>query len=470
MRTPESRFKRKPLRGPQKPSSDAAPLRKVTARETALRVMRDVFEPPFYGTRAAIEYRATRAELDGRSRAFATELAYGTIKMRRLLDWWLAPYLLERANTIPKTIREILRMGAYQIRAMSGVETYAAVSESVGLAKRFGHRGTAGIVNAVLRRMSEVEAPMPARADFESDDDYLGTLHSYPTWLVTQLRARFGDERLEAILVGGNAPAPVGLRIDVRATSAEAVVAELAAAEIPAHASPFARDAVVLDGTAPTTRLDALLGSRAALQGEAALFPVDLLDPQPGETILELCSGRGNKTRQIVARTGDTGSVEAVELDARKAADLAAHLRAEGVASAVVFQRDAAFIDDEAEPADRALVDAPCSGIGIVGRQPEARWRKSPDDAARLAPQQLAILEAAAMRLRAGGTLVYSVCSTDAREGDDVIAAFLAIQPSFERVPLPERYAPFATPLGDVLVPPGIDGRDGFFVARLRRA
>jgi 16S rRNA (cytosine967-C5)-methyltransferase len=287
---------------------------------------------------------------------------------------------------------------------------------------------------------------------------------------VSQLRARFGDDRLEAILVGGNAPAPVGLCVDIRFANAESVVTKLASHEIAAHVSPYARDAVVLVHTASTTLLESYLGSSARLQGEAALFPVDLLDPQPGETILDLCSGRGNKTRQIVARMGDTGAVEAVELDARKAADLAAHLRDEGITSAVVFQRDAAFIDDQAEPADRALVDAPCSGIGIVGRQPEARWRKSPEDAARLAPQQLAILEAAAMRLRAGGTLVYSVCSTDPREGDDVIAAFLAIQPAFERVPLPERYAPFATPLGDVLVPPGIDGRDGFFVARLRRA
>ncbi len=464
------RVKQKPLRGPQAPETVAGPQRKITAREVALRVMRDVFEPPFYGTRAAIDYRATRAELDPRARAFATELAYGTIKMRRLIDWWLAPYLLERANTIPKTIREIVRMGAYQLRAMDGVETYAAVSESVGLAKRFGHRGTAGIVNAVLRRMSEVPTPLPERADFDSDDDFLGTRLSYPTWLVAHLRERFGAERLEAMLEGGNKPAPIGLRIDLRAMTADDAVAQIAAAEIAAHASPFARDAVVLDESAPTTRIDALFGARAALQGEAALFPVDILDPQPGEAILDCCSGRGNKTRQIAARTGDTGSCEAVELDAKKAADLNTALRAEGWTSTVVFQRDAAFIDDEATPVDRALVDAPCSGIGIVGRQPDARWRKSPDDGARLAPQQLAILEAAAMRVRAGGTLVYSVCSTDPRESDAVIAAFLAIQPDFARAPMPERYAPFLTQTGDVLVPPGIDGRDGFYVAHLRRA
>jgi 16S rRNA (cytosine967-C5)-methyltransferase len=470
VRSPAPKTKRKPLRGPQTPQTTATPQRKPTAREVALRVMRDVFEPPYYGTRAAIEYRATHAELDARSRAFATELAYGTIKMRRLLDWWLQPYLLERANTIPKTIREIVRMGAYQLRVMDGVETYAAVSESVGLAKRFGHRGTAGIVNAVLRRMSEVEAPQPARADFATDDDYLGTRYSYPTWLVTQFRERFGDARIEPILAGANAPAPVGLRIDLRLATPQAIVDELAAAEIPAHVSPFACDAVVLEGTASTVRLDELLGARASLHGEAALFPVDILDPQPGETILDLCSGRGNKTRQILARTNDTGAIETVELDARKAADLAASLRAEGAQSVVVFERDAAFVDDEATLVDRALVDAPCSGIGIVGRQPEARWRKSPEDGERLALVQIDILHAAALRIRPGGSLVYSVCSTDAREGDDVVSAFLGAHPSFARAPMPDRYAPFLTPLGDVLVPPGIDGRDGFFVARLARA
>jgi 16S rRNA (cytosine967-C5)-methyltransferase len=118
---------------------------------------------------------------------------------------------------------------------------------------------------------------------------------------------------------------------------------------------------------------------------------------------------------------------------------------------------------------DRVLVDAPCSGLGIVGRQPEARWRKDPGDPARLAVTQRAILAASARRVKPGGTLVYAVCSTDARESEDVIGEFLTAQPSFARAPIPERYAPFLTPLGDVLVPPGIAGRDGFYIARVTR-
>ena len=123
-----------------------------------------------------------------------------------------------------------------------------------------------------------------------------------------------------------------------------------------------------------------------------------------------------------------------------------------------------------AADADAVLLDAPCSGLGILGRQPEARWRKHPDDPARLAPLQARLLTAASRCVRPGGVLVYAVCSTDRREGEEVVYAFLAAAPAFARTPLPERYAPFASASGDVLVPPGIAGRDGFFIARLARS
>ncbi|MDB5027710.1 MAG: hypothetical protein JWO66_1399 [Candidatus Eremiobacteraeota bacterium] len=430
----------------------------TTAREVALQVCRDVFGANPRGAREALDYRLRKTSLTPRDRAFATELAYGAIKMRRYLDFELAPYVGDRAKTLPQPIAEILRLGAYQLRAMRGVEAYAAVSESVGLARKYGHKGTAGLVNAVLRRVS-TEPPR------ETD---LGTRVSLPNWVIGHWRERFGEERLEAILEGVNAPSPVGLCVDLRKTTREEAQAALAEAEIPSTPSPFARDVLVLDGSAPSGELERLAAHRWHVHAEAATFPVDILDPQPGARIVELCCGRGNKTLQIVSRMQGEGSLLAVDDDPHKIAQTRARLDAADAGNVALVAADATTMQATAD-ADLVLLDAPCSGLGILGRQPEARWRKNPDDPVRMAAIQRALLDAAAGGVKPGGALVYAVCSTDRREGEDVIDAFLGDRFDFSRDAIPDRYAPFRTPAGDVLVPPGIEGRDGFYVARLKK-
>jgi 16S rRNA (cytosine967-C5)-methyltransferase len=445
---------------------DARPA--PSARNVAFAVIRDVFGPEQRGAAESLDRHLRRANLAPRDRAFVTELAYGTIERRRWLDYQLAPYLGARAAKLPLLIAEILRMGTYQLRAMR-VHDYAAVSESVQLARRYGHPGTAGLVNAVLRRVAnDPERPVDP-ATVPDPDDRLGTLHSLPTWIVRAWRTCFGSERLDAILAGVNAPAATGLSIDRRRATRDEVLARLGEFGIAAHASSFAVDAVVVEGTIPAPALREALGDRAELHAEAACFPVDLLDPQPGERILDACSGRGNKTLQLASATRDGATIVAIENDARKCEAARVRLGLAEIASVEVRTGDACALDP-AETYDAILVDAPCSGLGILGRQPEARWRKTPADGERLAPQQAAMLAAAAGALAPGGRLVYAVCSTDPREGEGVIEPFLAAHTAFVRAPLPARYAPFATAAGDVLVPPGIDGRDGFFIAVLRRA
>jgi 16S rRNA (cytosine967-C5)-methyltransferase len=432
-----------------------------SARNVAFAVVRDVFGPQQRGAVEALDHHLRRADLSPRDRAFVTELAYGTIEQRRWLDYQLAPYLGAKAAKLPAAIAEILRLGTYQLRAMR-VHAYAAVSESVQLARRYGHPGTAGLVNAVLRRIADEPERVPD--EVEDPDDRLGIVHSLPTWLVRSWRARFGAAQLDAILEGVNEPAAMALSVDTRRASLDDVGARLRAHDIASHPSPFARDTLVLDAPVPNAVAFAAIGDDAQVHGEAAAFPVDLLDPQPGESILDACSGRGNKTLQIVAAMRGQGHIVALDDDAKRGAEARRRLGE----TVEVRVADATELDPS-ERYDAVVVDAPCSGLGIVGRQPEARWRKSPDDPARLAPLQRAILDAAAATVRPGGRLVYAVCSTDEREAEGIIEPFLDATPSFARAPLPERYAPFATAAGDVLVAPGIDGRDGFYVALLHR-
>ena len=433
--------------------------RATTAREVALQVCRDVFGPTPRGAREALDYRLRKSELTPRDRAFAAELAYGAIKMRRYLDFELQPYVGTRANSLPQPIAEILRLGTYQLRLMGGVEAYAAVSESVGLARKYGHKGTAGLVNAVLRK---VAAEPPREAD-------LATRASLPNWVVTHWRERFGEDRLEAILAGVNAPPAAGVSIDLRTTTREEAQRALAEAGFAAEPSSFAPDVLVLGRAPSATELERLANHRWHAHGEAASFPVDILDPQPGQRVVELCCGRGNKTLQIVSRMRGEGSLLAVDDDPRKIAQTAARLEAAGIASVALVAADATAMEATAD-ADAVLVDAPCSGLGILGRQPEARWRKTPGDPERMASIQQKLLAAAARSVKPGGALVYAVCSTDRREAEAIVDGFLAVHAAFARDAIPGRYAPFSTPSGDVLVAPGIDGRDGFYVAKLKRS
>ncbi|MBC5801196.1 MAG: hypothetical protein GIW94_14710 [Candidatus Eremiobacteraeota bacterium] len=432
----------------------------MNARGVAFAVVRDVFGPDARTAQAAFDVRARRAELGVRDRAFAAELAYGSIKQRRLLDWLLAPYVGSRAKPLAPAVADILRLGVYQLRFMHGVEDHAAIFETVNLAWRHGHKGTAGLVNAVLRRMQAEGPREPQRPDFESDADYFGTLRSVPTWIAQQFIAALNG-RSDAALAAVNRAPRSALRVNTLRCDVGEVRSVLDSRGMAAEPSPYVAETLLLDGTPAGDDAD----GRWNVQSEAAAMPVDLLSPQPGEAVLELCSGRGNKTLQMAARLHDRGTIVSIERDPKKMAVLSAALKRAGIAAVRPILGDALNVA-AGSPADAVLLDAPCSGIGIIGRHPEARWRKRPGDGERLARSQRALLSAAAEQTKCGGRLVYSVCSIDPREGRAVVDAFLAADPAFVRAAIPQRYADFVQD-GDLLVPPGIDGRDGFYIASL---
>ena len=435
----------------------------ANAREVALAVVRDVFGPEKRGAQSAFNLRASRSTLDARDRAFAAELAYGSIKARRLLDWRLAPYIGDRLKTMPPTIVEILRLGAYQLRHMSGVEDHAAVSETVNLAWRHGHRGTAGLVNAVLRKMIADGTREPAREDFASDDEFLAMRYSLPTWISAQFGRAYGDDR-EAALAGIDESPQHAVRVNRLRTTVAVVRTDLESSGAIVTQSPFVFESLILEKFAP---LDDP-GGRWSVQSEAASMPVDLLAPKPGERVLDLCSGRGNKSVQIAARLNGEGTLACIEIDEKKIPVLKDALERADVANVAIVCGDARTAAPEII-ADAVLLDAPCSGLGVIGRHPEARWRKDPADGARLGVLQAELIVAAAGHVAPGGRLVYAVCSSDPREGRDIVNGFLAEHHDFVRVPLPERYAPFEKG-GDVVVVPGLEGRDGFYIATLQKA
>lgn len=429
-------------------------------------MVRDVFPAPGSSAIArtaqgAFDYRARRSHLDERDRAFAAELAYGSIKMRRALDWQLEAFVTHK--NLPQAVREILRLAAYEL-LYTRADVHATVFEFVNLAKRFSHRGLANLVNAVLRSLLRAAPDAPQRASFPNEDEYLATLYSLPTWLVRQWREVF-QTQLEAICAGVNAPARAAVVVNTLKISVDDAAERLQAAGVETTRSPYVLESLLV-GSGSLAR--ARESGDWWPQSESSAMVVDVLGPQPGEGILDVCTGRGNKALQIGARLGGEGALCCIELDARKVTTLQHRLEEAGVAAAVVTGDATEEILDDDRRFDRVLVDAPCSGIGVVGRHPEARWKKEGSDGERLALMQRTLLERAAAHVYPGGVLVYAVCSTDPRETTEVIEWFLSGQ-DFERGLIPAAYQPFLTGDGDVLVPPGIEGRDGFYIARVER-
>lgn len=442
----------------------------MNAREIALQTVRDVFPQngggPERGAQEALEYRARKANLSPRDRAFATELAYGAIKMRRALDWYLHPFIGERAQQLPPVIREILRLAVFEL-VYTKPDEHATVFEFVNLAKHHGHRGVANLVNGVLRSFLRDRPKEPMREDFESDDDYFGTRYSLPTWIVRQWRATFGD-RIEEICAGVNAPARTSITVNALKAQLHELAERFRNEGVDAEASSFVAESLGIGDGGYARRNEPSAAGAWWIQSESSAMPADVLNPQPEEAILDVCSGRGNKALQIGARLAGDGSMLCMEIDERKAATLQQRLEQAGIPAGVVIGDATTELLRPEQRFDRILIDAPCSGIGIIGRHPEARWKKQPSDGERLSQTQRAILDRIAPAVHEGGALVYAVCSTDPRETIEVVE-WLRRHHNFERGLIPARYEPLLTDEGDVLVAPGIDGRDGFFIARLER-
>jgi 16S rRNA (cytosine967-C5)-methyltransferase len=439
----------------------------MTARELALAVVCDVFpQPPSAterGAQAAFDYRARRAQLSDRDRAFAAELAYGAIKMRRALDWYLDPFIGNRHPALPPSIRELLRLAIYEL-VYTRADEHATVFEFVNLAKRWGHRGLGNLVNAVLRTFLRERPMEPRRELFASEEEYLGTRYSLPTWLVRQWREVFGDE-VARICEAVNEPARPAIVVNELKSAPHEIAAQLSSAGVETQPSAVVPEALLVQRglLAP--------GSGNGVwwtQSESSAMPVDVLSPQPGETILDVCSGRGNKALQIGARLAGRGTLLCIERDPRKVATLGGRLEEASVVAGIVTGDATADLLPPDQQFDRVLVDVPCSGVGVIGRHPEARWKKQSSDGERLALTQRGLLERMARHVYPGGALVYAVCSTDPRETTGVIDWFLARE-NFERGLIPAAYGTLLTEAGDVLVPPGVNGRDGFYIARVER-
>lgn len=415
-----------------------------------------------------LDARLSRHGLTPRDRALATELCYGVLRHRGTIDFVLSRVLDRPLETVDLDVRNLLRLGAYQLFYLDRIPAYAAVHETV----RLSRRATAPFVNAVLRSL---ERRGPIKGEELPDDPIQGwaVQYSHPAWWVERWVKRLGDEALQLMQANNQIP-PIGIGCNPLRGTVDELQQALTRARVQWEASPWLPDVFrVRDAGSLLTGADRDRGLFWVMD-EAAALVVRLLDPQPGERILDVCAGGGGKATLAAMLMEDRGNIAALDVSARALRRLEDACRRLGVTIVSPGKRDAREAARQFRGwADRVLVDAPCTGLGTVRRRPEIRWLREPADITRLADLQGAILDGAADCVRPGGSLVYAVCSCESEEGEEVIARFLGRHRKFSQEDsTPAFFQNGRTALltgGCLITWPHRHDTDGFFAARLRR-
>jgi 16S rRNA (cytosine967-C5)-methyltransferase len=358
-----------------------------------------------------------------------------------------------------------LRLGLFQLLFLGGVAEHAAVNESVELAK-LARGGGATLVNAVLRRAVREGRAILDRLD-DSSSDRAAIMHSVPEWLAGRWWEELGGEHARALMQRVNEPAESALRVNRLVAAVPDVVARLPIAARPAPGLP---EGIVVDGPFDA-HASALFEEGAIMpQSRGSMLVARVLNPSPGDRVLDLCAAPGAKTTHLAALMGDEGELVAVERHAGRAGALQRTCRRMHASCVEVQVGDAGTPRAEAAY-DRVLVDPPCSGLGTLQSRPDVRWRASPAAVAELASLQGRILAVAGAATAPGGALVYAICTISRAESEDVIDGFLDAHPAFVADDLQSEYAGYGHPRADrhLQLLPHRDLTDGFFVARLRR-
>jgi 16S rRNA (cytosine967-C5)-methyltransferase len=410
------------------------------ARSAAYEVILRVFEHDAYADRAF----ATAADgLDGRDRALAQRLAYGTVQRVRTLDHAIEILGGRRVDKLDPPVRAALRLGAYQLGYVEGVPRYAAVNESVELVRRARLARAVAFTNAVLRRLTDGIGPLLAGLSEQTPAE-AALKHSYPDWVAETWWRDLGADDARALMRAQNEPHPAVVRVGRRGDG-----------RVDGRPDPDVPGALHVDRVDERALAEGLLFPQSVGSQLAGLA----VGAREGERVLDCCAAPGAKTAQLAERAAE---VVAVEVHEGRARELEENVRRLGAESVRVVRADARALPPELTGFDRALVDAPCSGLGVLNARPVLRWRARP-----LPELQLELLRAAAERVRPGGALLLSVCTINAGENEEVVdASGLEPDPS-----LAEEWPRFRHPRRPefLLTLPHVHGTSGFFVARLRR-
>ena len=433
------------------------------ARETALNALIACRKSGAWPNGALKEYIA-RDRLSPRDAALATRLCYGVLQNRNKLDFYLKQLLTGRLKDLHPVVRDILHLGLYQIYELDKVPESAAVNESVTLAKKYCKNPKAGaLVNAVLRKAAATKGTLQEPVSYA--DRY-----SHPDELISLLKANLPKGKLEPMLIADNAAPRTVVQVNTLRISAEKLAERLNREHVSARPHEWMPDCLVLSGTGSLEQLPAFREGLFYVQDPAAKLSVLCAGlPETGGNALDCCAAPGGKSFAAAIAMGGKGSIVSCDIYPHKTALIENGAARLGLTNITARQQDASQVVPEWVGAmDTVIADVPCSGLGIIRKKPDIRYKnlKELED---LPALQLKILETQASYVRPGGTLLYSTCTVLKRENEDVVSAFLAAHGEFTTEPLPLPGVFPKNETGMLTLIPGEYDTDGFFICRLRR-
>jgi len=449
-------------------------LSQISARELALMVLRAVEEEGAFANialnRVLEKYRPGKLD-----RAFTTELAYGTLRSLNTLDWILGHFVKKPLQSQSPAIRNILRLGVYQLLFMEKVPPSAACNEGAELAKKYGHLGSVKFVNGVLRSVSRRHGEINYPSLSHNPLEHISLRYSHPAWMVERWLAEFGPEETIELCRANNKPAPNTIRTNTLKITRARLVERLRGEGLTVSETVYAPEGLVIEGFYSLGSLPSFQEGLFQVQDESSMLASRALMPSPGSFVIDACSAPGGKTTHLAQLMENRGFILALEIHTHKLSLIRENCQRLGIDIVECREGDARNLPEELNGlADFVLVDAPCSGLGVLRRRPDARWRIKPEDLPAIVKLQAEILESASRCVKDGGVLVYSTCTLLREENMGQVENFLAGHPEF----VLEDLSPFLPGAldqegtlteGYLQIYPHRHGMDGFFIARLRK-
>ncbi|GIM47529.1 ribosomal RNA small subunit methyltransferase B [Collibacillus ludicampi] len=442
-----------------------------TVREVALDVLLSIETQDAYSN-LALQNALRKNRFTPQDTALCTEIVYGTVQRLNTIDAYIRPRSKQPLERLEPWVRNLLRLTVYQLKWLDRVPAFAAIHEAVEIAKRRNPRA-AGFLNAVLRavqRQPDLKVPSP-------EDDpvrYLSIVHSHPDWLVRSWIRSYGFAETKAMCEANNGRPSLSLRANRCRITTDELLDILLKEGFNAKASLVSPDGVVLQNGGDVTKLRAFREGYCTVQDESSMLVAPFLAPKPGMRILDACAAPGGKTTHLAEQMGDEGEVVATDIHQHKVELIRTAAKRLGLTSIRALAGDIREQISQLGKFDAILLDAPCSGFGVIRRKPDLKWKKKPSDVRAIRKIQQELLRTVADSLHTGGILVYSTCTVGPEENIDVIREFLQERDDFQ-IDAPEPYLPAHVcqrariAERTVQILPHDFGSDGFFMVRLRK-
>jgi len=404
-----------------------------TPRHRAVEILNRVEEEGAYAEPLLDASLSGHPQTKLQDRRLITQIVYGTLRMRGHLDWIIERLYRGKFDSMDVSIKNILRTGLYQLLFTEKIPDFAIVDEAVEITKKMHRRGS-GLVNAILRNFIRKKDQIQYPEIGKDPAHHISIVHSHPLWMVKKWIEMFGVEETAALCKANNKVPPVTVRVNTLTTTRERTKEELSQHGFEVKETIFSPDGLIISNpTMPVRETDYYTSGRIQFQDEASQLIARLVSPKPGECILDICAGMGGKTTHLAAIMENRGSILAIDISKKKIDALCKN--ASRLDATIV---DAQVGDARKEPGkaslasfDRILIDAPCTGLGTLRRNPEIKWRTCPEDAEKCSILQKAILENAATYIKRGGSLIYSTCTITKEEAEEVIEDFTNHNPDF---------------------------------------